>query len=229
MTQLRASRLAVLLVAVLIVTAAAAPTAVAASDDDEEDSILDRAIGFAGTAKSILEDPGAALDEAIAGAKGLYANAKYRSGWGDPERTPGECVEDIQTEYNQHNTTYEAYANSRITATADRDVVKLTCELEVDDDLERESVYFVANASAAANGTFQNTTVVTETDRVVDQTVVLSGLATEELPDDFENFTEDYAMTDETPSRSYGAGMKAKYAGHIHGSFEFLPDEEDDS
>lgn len=156
---------------------------------------------------------------------GLVANTKYGVGASDEPRTAASCAEDIQTELNSNNQTYETYVNNRINASTDRNVVKVTCKYEadgglLDETMETESVYVVADVT---NGSYSNMTVVDSTNRSVDERVVLTGLAVQQLPDDLKAFTDDYAAKGKTPGKGYERMMAAKYAGHVEGTFAFLP------
>ena len=211
--------------ALLVVSASlAAPVTAQTTDDsdEDEDSVADTLLGVG---SSILEDPGGAFDAIKAAASGAYANAAYRNPFREPTRTPDECATDIQEEFNAHNATYLSYANERISASTARDVVEIECTAETDDGTESTSIYLVATVNQSTNG-YDSARVVTETERAVDHRVTLSGLATEEMPDDFARYTDDYAEPGETPPRSFKSEMVSKYAGHVSGTFEWLPEED---
>lgn len=213
-------RLLVLCLCVLLIGAAVAPTAaVAQSDeDDDDDSLVDAALGTAAN----FTDQVSGVTEF---ASGIVTNARYRVFGPETERTPGECAADIQSEINSHNGTYEQYINDRITASESRDVVAIRCALEDDDgEMQNEQVYLVTDVT---NGTYENARVVDDTSRDVDHVIRLSGIATQEMPDDLVAFREDYAAQNKTPGSAYKQRLAGKYMGSVHGTFEFLPEMED--
>jgi hypothetical protein len=225
-TRIQNTVVAVVLVLVVVSAAVAAPVAAQTSedsdDDDAEQSVADTLLGVGSSA---LEDPGGALDAVRAMTAGVYANVKYHSPFREPVRDVDECAADIREEFNAHNATYLSYANERISASTARDVVEIECTAEADGDTESRSVYLVATVNESSNR-YDSATVVTETDRTVDHRVRLSGLATEEMPDDFARYTSDYAEPDKTPTRSFKSEMVSKYMGHVSGTFEWLPEED---
>ena len=223
---MKQTRLTKLIVVAIVLAAAIVPGAVAAqTDSDDEDGLLGDLVG---KMQSVAENPTDAARAAVGYAKGLYANAAYRNPFRDAKRTPEQSATDVQTEFNEHNETYLTYINERVTASSDRNVIELKFTLESDggDSTETRYRYLVADVNETS-GDYENATIVsTEPDREVDHTVELSGLATEELPDDLVTFREEYAAENETPPGSYSRELASKYAGHVHGTFEFLPDME---
>lgn len=221
------NRLLTVFACLLIVGALAAPAPAMAQSDDESDDDEGLADAMLGTVAGVLEDPLGAGKAFLSAADGAIDNALYRASWGDPERTPAECADALRTEVNDHNQTYEQYINDRATASSGRNVVKVTCNLETDDDeMESDSIYLVATVNSTS-GDYEGLEAVDSTDRTVDHEVRLYGLATEEMPDDLVAFREEYAAENETPGGDYKKRMTSKYAGHVYGSFEFLPDGED--
>lgn len=218
------------LVVVLLVSAAAVPTPVAAQEEDE--SFFDGIVGAA--------DPEGGLnftamyDSASAFFGGASDNLAYYLSQGEPERTADECAADIQATYNEHNQSFETYINQRTEASTERDVIRIQCTQDIRDGIttntDRESVYLVGDVvtnNSTGVTSYENTRIVGDVDRPVDHRVILSGLATEVGADDFEAFTEEYVGPNKTPPRSYRQTMKGKYAGHIHGTFGFLPEPEE--
>lgn len=213
-------RIAVVLALVLIVSAVVPGAALGQTNDDE--SVADRLLGGA---IDVLDDPGGAVDAFIAYGSGALANAKSRNPFREPKRTPTECAEDLQTEFNENSEVYLSNANSRLTASTDLDVLEIKCIHEDGDEVDTERVYLVATVNEST-GEYESPKMVEETDRHVDETVRLSGLATEELPDDLERYREQYAEDDDLPPASFKREMIGKYGGHIEGTFEFLPEGE---
>ncbi|MFB6121127.1 MAG: hypothetical protein ABEJ68_08445 [Halobacteriaceae archaeon] len=210
--------LALCLCAVLVAAAVAPTTAVAqSSEDDDDDSLVDAVLGTAAN----ITDQVAAVRQF---AGGIVTNARYRVFGPETERTPSQCVSDIQSEINTHNGTYEQYVNSRINASESRDVVAIRCALEDEDgQMQNEQVYAVADV---VNGSYQNLRIVNDTSRDVDHVIRLSGIAAQEMPDDLVSFREDYAANNKTPGAAYKKRLAGKYMGSVHGTFEFLPDME---
>jgi hypothetical protein len=205
---------ALALVLVLLAAGVAPTTALAQSDSEDED--LSDAIF--GAAVSAVEDPLGAASKFSAWGQGVAANV---GAWaGDPDRTPSECASDLTTEYNEHNATYEEYVNSRTKAEETRDVVRIDCQQDEDGETTTETVYLVADVQ---DGNYTNSRIVDSTDRTVDERVLLTGVATEDAPDDLETFRTEYAADDETPPPAYRGRMTGKYWGNVYGSFGFLP------
>lgn len=201
--------------ALVLALVAATPAAAQSEDDGLGDALL-------GAAVDVVEDPTEAAASFAAWGEGIVANVG--GSIGDPDRTAGECADDLQAEINDHNATYEQYVNDRLSASTDRDVLRIDCQVEQDDETTTETVYVVANVT---DDGYTNARAVETTERVVDHRIVLTGIAAEDAPDDLATFREKYAAEDETPPASFKGRLKGKYLGHVEGTFGFLPDIEE--
>ncbi|MWG36238.1 hypothetical protein [Halomarina oriensis] len=172
--------------------------------------------------ESFTDSATAWLTETHAALKrGWYETFSEGTPWHEPVRTDAECAEDIHHELNQHSAAYTTYVNDRITASESRDVLRITCRLG-----ENETSVIATADVVERDGqlVYENFEVQqpSATERVVDEEIVLTGLATEELPDDLEAFTDEYVEANETPERTYAARKGAQYNGFVYGTFDFL-------
>lgn len=206
----------VLLVALLVVVALPAGTGLArAQADDGGDSVLG----------DLLDVEVSGLGDTVDGFLGLVSGGldRARAAVGGPNRTVATCQEDLMTEVNQHNATYLQELNDKTSPSSDRDVLQVRC---IEDprrpwaDSEATSFYVVANVS---NGEYVSGRAVESTDREVDHTVVLTGLAREQLADDLADYRERFIAGDETVDKAYQRRMTAKYAGSVYGTLGPLP------
>jgi hypothetical protein len=211
-------------VLVLMATVASVATPVAAQSDDGDGSLLDGLLTESDDEnEGLLDSVFETVANARAYAAGLIQNVAYYNPLREPTRTPAECAADIGAEISTHSAAYLRYVNDRTTADTSRNVIQIMCTGE---DAESESVYLVADVNATS-GEYQGLTAVSDTEREVDHTVYLSGLATEELPDDLAAFRKQYVEPNQTPNGTYVRLMAGKYLGSVHGTFEFLPDRSD--
>lgn len=113
-------------------------------------------------------------------------------------------VGDATSYYNDRSTAFEGWANERVDADTSRDVVKLTFE----DEGETETRYLVADVN---NSEYQNSEIVTSTDRSVDETCTVSGLAAQNADAELETFYDEFVSRGESISAGYASRMKGQY------------------
>lgn len=208
-------QLTALLLGLLVITAGVATPALAASSDDEE-SLSEKASDLLGGGTTLAKASGSVF-------MAVMSNLDYqieRFGDYEPARNPSECAGDISSEVNNHSAAYEEYINKRVAASNNTDVIEVRCRYAENGELTTSTVYIVADV---ANGEYQNLSAVSSTNRTVDETVVLTGKATEEMPDELVTFREDYVATNTTPPKSYEPKLGSKYASYVHGTPSFLP------
>lgn len=199
-------------VGLLVVTALPVGVATAQSDDD---SVLDDVFGvevsgFGDTVDGFLGLVSGMVDRGSAAISG-------------PNRTVTDCRDDLMAEFNQHNQTYIDELNAKTSPSSDRDVLRVRC---VEDprrpwaDTKAASFYVVGTVS---DGSYTSARAVETTDRTVDETVVVKGLAREQLADDLADHRERFIEGDETVTRGYQRRMVAKYGGDVYGTIDQLP------
>lgn len=215
---------------VLLLVGAAAPYAVAPaqaqddSDSDDGDSgFFDSLVGADnddsgdGFVASVLRSVG--IPNPMASARNwMYRNNPFH----DAKRTPTECTDDIMSEVNNNAASYTEYVNERSTAQTAYDTLEIRCELTQGGETTSSTIYVTADV----NGTNYENVSVSESppeNRSVDERLVLTGIAAEELPDDLVEFRKEYVEEDETPTRGYVISKGAKYKGYVWGSPSFLP------
>lgn len=232
MTRLRSHPAVAAAFVVLLLVGAVAPFMAApayaqdsTSDDEDEDSgFFDRLVGAdndgdGGILAGVLRTIG--IPNPTASARNwMYRNVQ--NPFSEPKRTADECATDIAAEVNNHSEAYTKYANERATAYASRDVVAVRCELTRDGETNEQTVYVTADVNGSDYENLSASTTAPE-NRSVDHTLVLTGMATEEMPDDFVTFREEYVEQDKTPTRGFVISKGAKYKGYVFGSPSFLP------
>ena len=211
----RAVGAVVLAALVVVALPAGVGVATAQASDDSDDSVLSDVLGVE------VSGLGATVDGAVGFAWGLVDRGS--AALGGANRSVATCREDLMAEVNQHNETYLGELNAQTSPSSDRDVLRVRC---IEDprrpwaDTEAASFYVVANVS---DGVYQNASAVATTDRTVDHTVVLKGLAREQLAEDLAAYRETYIEGDETVGVGYQQRMTAKYAGSVSGTIGPLP------
>ena len=207
-----------LFVGLLLVVSLAAPVGLASAqsdDGDSDDSILG----------DVLDVEVSGFGDTVDGFLGLAAGMIDRgaASVGGPDRSVVDCRDDLMAEFNQHNATYIGELNAKTSPSSDRDVLRVRC---IEDprrpwaDSEAASFYVVSNVSA---GTYQSARAVETTDRSVDETIVLTGIARDQLVDDVAAHRETYIEGNGTVGKGYERRMTSKYAGSVSGTIGPLP------
>lgn len=150
---------------------------------------------------------------------------RYTGGAVGEDRSAADCRSDLMAQVNDHNGTYLDELNQRLGASTSRDVVRVRC---VDDptnpfgETEVASFYLVGTVNTST-GSYDSLRAVENTNRTTDETIVLSGLARDQLVVDLEAYRTKYAGSDKRPDPGYAERMKAKYAGAVHATFDGVP------
>lgn len=195
------SRLAVALV-VLVAMAGAAPVA---AQDSDEPPLADVFVDEGGEPTLVAK--------ALSEVSDVYSVARsFATGIGD-DTTATEAADAAQTEFNDHSSAYDTYVNQRTNASTSADVLKVTFDLEATD-----TRYVVADVNGSD---YENVSMVTSTDRQVDESCTLSGSAARSAADELEQFHEEYVKPGENPTATYLAMMNAQYSGVTNCSFSF--------
>jgi hypothetical protein len=146
------------------------------------------------------------------------------------ERTAEECATDLQAEVNEHSAAYTRYINDRVLPEKKYDVIEVRCTHSASMFASggSETIYLTATVAIQNQSiVYRNLTAVDSTSRAVDHTIVLSGVATEQMPDDLAEYRETYVAENETPDDGYVRRIGAKYKGHVAGTPSFLADPEE--
>jgi len=113
--------------------------------------------------------------------------------------------------YNDHNASIEAWVNDRTNASTDHDVVEITWYV----DGEEATRYLVATVE---NDSYVNSNMVTDTNRTVDETVGLCGLAARDSRDELESLHETFIGPGENVSRDRLANLATTYGPDVRTS-----------
>lgn len=205
---------AVLVVGLVLVSSLPAGVATAQSDEDDGSVLSD-----------VLDVEVSGLGDTVDGFLGVVQGLVDRgsAAISGANRSVTDCRADLMAEFNQHSDAYVSELNAATSPSSDRDVLQVRC---VEDprrpwaDSEATSFYIVANVS---DGSYTNASAVETTNRTVDETVVLKGIAREQLADDLATYRETYIEGNETVGKAYQQRMTAKYAGNVYGTVDPLP------
>jgi len=214
MTQnsLRAAALAALLV---LATVGAAPLAVADHQESDAAGVFDGVVSVdedqSADNSSMMDSVRRAASRIAGAASGTLARLTDRG----TDQTASEAADSAQSEFNANNQTIQSYINTRATASEGADVLKLT--FEIDD--EEATRYVVADVNGTDNS-YENASMVNETDREVDESCTLEDQAADNAGDELGTFVEEFASEDEDMSASYQGRMASQYAGEVDCSFE---------
>jgi hypothetical protein len=217
----RAVSAVVLAVLVVLSLPAGVGLATAQADDsDSDDSILSDLLGSGDSG----DESGVrgAVDGLLGFVSGLVDRGSATIT--GPDRSVDDCRADLMAEINQHNASYITELNAKTSPSSDRDVLRVRC---IEDprrpwaDSEAASFYVIGNVSS---GWYESARAVESTDRAVDETIVLSGLARTQLVDDLAAYREGKIEGNGTVTQAYQQRMVAKYGGHVHGTLGPLPE-----
>lgn len=205
--------------AVFLVVGTAAPFTgtVAAQEDDGPLGDILGMVGQADENASGLDRAKSVVSSVRAASSGLFERLSYRVKGSDS--TAEKRADEFQTYYNDHNASFEDYTNSRTTASTSHDVVALNFTMND----ETATRYLVTDVNSSTND-YENSTVVSSTNRTVDQWVTLEGVAADSTPDEAQRFHENYVAEDRDIDGALVSRLGAKYKGHVAGSYEYLPD-----
>lgn len=158
------------------------------SGEGEDNSLLDAALGFA-----------FGLDDRV--------GAWFTDLSGDTP-SASTLATDAQETFNEHSGDFESYANSRTTATTDADVLKVTFE-QGDESVIR---YVTADVT---NNSYENVSMVANTDRTPDEECTLRGSAARNADDEIDRFHSEFVAPDKDVTRKYLSNMASKYGSYV--------------
>lgn len=229
----RRRTLAVVALAALLVGSAAAP---ALANSDTQASYADRMLGIEDKKASVSW-----IDKTIAGTQGkIDGVVDHATTLTDPDHevAPERKLSRVQAFYNNHSSVFLRYANQRVNATGDHDVVKITFEYEgitatrylvatVEDGnytsarIQR-SPSTIESYTELEDGTYlvrlddgtieHRETLSTE----VDDTLTLTGQAVENAPGELERFHETFVADNEDASVRYLIRVGSHYQGDVN-------------
>lgn len=189
------------MLAALVVLAGTVP--VAAQADGESEGVL-------GDLLADGDDEIGLVDAVLAFAAGVRARVSDLLDGVGNEWSAEDAADDVAAFYNDHNASFEAWANDRATATTDDDVLELTF---VGPD-DRETRYLVADVNATADE-WANSSVVESTDREVDHWLRLCGPAARNAPDELNEFHDEFVEDGDDVSEGYTRRLAGRYAGNV--------------
>lgn len=193
---------------VILASTAFAAAPVSAQSDDE--SVLD----------SLFSDDEESTDawETIkAAAAGLVS--KYNPLTERPDKaSAGEYADRVQERFNSNSGTLTEWANSRSTASADLDVVRL----KFTDESGETSYRFIVTSVNSTSGNYtgvsmMNASEFQSTDRQMDTTIRLSPYASRHADGELETFVDEYAEPGDDVTQTYLAGLAGEYRGEVEG------------
>jgi hypothetical protein len=203
MTRLKPIAVAVL--AVLALLAGAAAPAAANHDSTTQDA------GIADSLFGTSDSDGGVLDSAIQTAGAAYGvvsgqadRALYASPFG-PEPDSAEAnAEDTMQAFNDHSSDFVDYANGRNVSGGE--VVQIT----FDQADASETIYLVA-AYNQTSDQYDSAQMVNSTDRTVDETVTVSGMAADNAASEIEAFHSEFVEDNDDVTTSWLAKQWAAY------------------
>jgi len=206
MTTPQPQDLAVALVAILVGGAAILTFAAPAAADDHGivygpvDALQDSGVNVSDSPLEAAQQTVAALQ---AGASGYIARVSSDGG----DESVAETADALRADINDNSGDYEAYINSRVDASTERDVLAVT----LDGDAEN-TTYVTADVQ---NGSYTNLAAVGSTDRTVDVECTLSGDLATRADDELQRFREEFVASDEDVSAAFVSRMTARYDGSL--------------
>lgn len=188
----------------------------------------------AGVATPVAAQEGGILDDfqseeessttgmALAAIDGITDRVSYWAGginpFGDepkPETAVSNDAADLRSVVNNNSSAIETYVNDRFSGNASEwNVIEITHER----DGAATTHYLVADVNASS-GDFENVSMVTSTNRTVDQSLVLEGYASDRAAAEMSYFVENYVKADKNITGEYISRLGSKYKGHYE-----LPD-----
>jgi len=211
------TRLTIALVVVLAAVAGAATPAAADDggvldalfgDDDDDDSdtgVLEKAKAIGAGAKAI---GAGALDRA-------QASIETRLGGGE---LAGTSADRVEATWNDNTTVLLNWANNRMTASTELDVLKLRFEGAQDSEAVR---YVIADVNETT-GEYEAVGIVDsveDMDLTVDEGCTLSDHAARNADAELAHFINEYAAQGENITDPYRAELKAEYFGTVDCTF----------
>lgn len=194
-------RLAVALVVVLAATASVPGAATAQEEDSFLDGVFDGEddLDWSATAVAVVSG---ALDRAENAISGVRSDA-----------TATSAADDAQQAFNNNASSSQSYVNKRSNASTDADVLALT--FVVDD--EETTRYLVADVNTTDD--YENASMVTSTNRTIDEECTLEGAAARNAAEEFAAFHQQFVTESRDPTSGYLKSLGIEYGGKVDCSF----------
>lgn len=221
---------AVLLVGALLSGAAGLAAADTTTDEDRNVSVVDEMIyGDAAAA----EDPGV-LDQVSAAMTGFRGAME---GWVEQQRYDSEeadgvdaAAQSLTESINAQSSaeapdgavTWSEYLNSRVTADEDVQIVQVDMHM----DGESETRYIIADYNTT-DSTYDSVTAVSTTDRDVDRSVTLCGMAADQASEEVDAVVDGFISSDSMLTIDEISRLNSQYGDHVAGDIDGLSDEID--
>jgi hypothetical protein len=201
MTRLKPIAVATLAVLALL-AGAAAPAAANHDTTTQDEGLADSLFGTSDSNETGVIDT---VSAAIGVASGTLDRARYQySPFGPEPDSAEQNAEDTMQAFNEHSGDFVDYANDRNVSGSE--VVEITFE-QADDP---ETIYLVAAYNQTSNE-YDSAAMVNTTDRSVDETVSVSGMAADNAADEIEAFHETFVDPNDDVTTSWLAKQWAAY------------------
>ena len=201
MTRLKPIAVATLAVLALL-AGAAAPAAANHDSTTQDEGLADSLFGTSDSNDTSVLDT---VSAAIGVASGTLDRARYQYSPFGPEPDSAEAnAEDTMQAFNENAGDFVAYANDRNVSGGE--VVQIT----FDQNDAEETIYLVA-AYNQTSDSYESAAMVNTTDRSVDETVSVSGMAADNAADEIEAFHETFVDPNDDVTTSWLAKQWAAY------------------
>jgi hypothetical protein len=211
----RLTPIAVAVLAVLALLAGAAAPAAANHDTTNEDaSTTDALFGTSdgGDEPGVLTQLQAVRDGISGYVAGSVERARYEySPFRDAPDDPTTSANETMTAFNERSGAFVDYANARNVSGGE--VVSITFEQGGDS----ETIYLVAEYNDTA-GEYDSAKMVADTDRTVDETVTVSGMAADNADDELVAFHDTFVEDGADPSPRWLSEQWTKYNEDLESS-----------
>jgi hypothetical protein len=198
----RLTPIAVAVLAVLALLAGAAPAAANHDSTTQDEGLADSLFGTSDSNDTGVVDT---VSAAIGVASGTLDRARYQYSPFGPEPDSAEAnAEDTMQAFNEHSGDFVDYANDRNVSGGE--VVQIT----FDQTDATETIYLVAEYNQTSDA-YESAEMVNATDRSVDETVTVSGMAADNAADEIEAFHSEFVESNEDVTTSWLASKWAAY------------------
>jgi hypothetical protein len=214
MTRPRTTLLVATLAVLALLAGAAIPAAANHDTTDSDASTTDALFGTTdgGEDAGVLTQLQAVRDGISGFAAGSLERARYqyspfRSAPDDAETSANEMM----TAFNERTDSFVDYANARDVSGGE--VVAITFEQSGDS----ETVYLVADYNTTSEA-YDSAAMVNSTDRAVDETVTVSGMAADNAADELVAFHDEFVEPGKDPSPKWLSEQWTKYNEDLESS-----------
>ena len=205
----KSQSLVIVLTVVMVLGAFTAPAVASpfadVTEDDEDEGMFD----FLPSLESVL-----------GGLEGLLNRASHSvtSLFDDDDTGAEDWGEESKDVFNEHNEEVRDWINPRANASEGFNSFRIV----FDDGEDEYDIYILAGV---VNGTYTtplavNGTVIDD-EFTADHTIVVSGPAAKNMPDEVEFFLEEFVLEDQNVTDRYISRMATQYFGHVELSFDW--------